>query len=217
MGWLFVALVAALGAGLLCWAQARIRRLVPVREAIARRSISDLTPGRFRLTGRVMPLQTTPSGIDGSPCVYVEHAEYRTVGTELLPLLREVDHRVVAHPFHLEDGTGRLVVDPGRAVLDTVTIYGDEGLTAERRLRAGEEVELVASFQPRPLSDGGPYRGSTRSWEAVADECGPPRLSFGVEPAGTLAPVDEVSSFLYGVGAVLLVLSVVFAALTQVG
>ena len=215
---MFVALVATAGAGLLWWAQARIRRLVPVREAVARRSIGELGPGRFRLTGRVVPIQTTPSGIDASPCVYVEHAEYRTVGTELVPLLREVEHRVVAHPFHLDDGTGRLVVDPGRTVVETVTLYEDEGLTAERRLRAGEEVELVASFRPRAAeSDGGPYRGAARGWEAVMDECGPPRLSLGAEPTGSIVAVDDVSSFLRGVGVVLLVLSVVFAALTQVG
>lgn len=218
MGLSFVALVAATGAGLLWWAHARIRRRVPVREAVARRTIDDLTPGRFRLIGRVVPILTTPSRIDRSPCVYVEHAEYRTVGSELVPLLREVEHRVVAHPFHLDDGTGRLMIDPRTAVLETVTLYEDEGLTAERRLRAGEEVELVASFRPRPLeSDGGPYRGSSRSWEAVGDECGPPRLGFGHDPAGAIVAVDDFSSFLRGVGVVLLVLSAVFAALTHVG
>lgn len=217
VGLVFVALVAAAGAGLLGWAHARIRRAAPVPEAVARRSIRELTPGRYRLTGRVVPIQTTPSGIDRSPCVYVEHAEYRTVGSELVPLLREVERRVAAHPFHLDDGTGRLMVDPGRAFVDTVTLYEDEGLTAERRLRAGEEVELVASFRLRPgESDGGPYRGSTRIWEAVGDECGPPRLGFEEEPSPIVA-VDDVTSLLRGLGVVLLVLSAVFAALTHVG
>lgn len=205
------------GLCLLIGAQARVRRMRPVREAVAQRRISDLTPGRFKVIGRVVPLATTESAIDDSPCVYVERAEYRTVGSELVPLLREVEHRVFAHPFHLDDGTGRLTVDPQRAVIDTTTLWEDDGLLAERRLRAGEEVELVAFFQPRATeADGGPYRANTRGWEAVPDECGLPTLGFGEDGLPAIAAADDVASFMRGVGVVLLVASAVLAALVHV-
>lgn len=214
---MFVAVVAALGAGLLYWAQARMRRLRPVREAASHCRIADLGPGRFRIVGRIVPLTTSASAIDAADCVYVERAEYRTVGSELVPLLREVDRRLVAHPFHLDDGTGRVTIDPARAAVDAVTLWEDDGLLAERRLRAGEEIELIASFRPRPMeADGGPYRGSSRSWEAVEDEHGPPRIGFPTDEMPAIVAADDVTSFMRGVGVVLLVVSAVCAALAQV-
>ena len=83
--------------------------------------------------GRVVPLETTRSEVDGADCVYIERAEYRRVGSGV-PLLREVEHRAVTHAFLLEDDTGQVLVDPGRALIECARLsedrlrYEDEGI-----------------------------------------------------------------------------------------
>lgn len=207
---LFAGLSAA--CALVAWGRARARRLARLEEAVPGCSIADLSHGRFRVTGRVVPTVTTPSRIDGAACVYVESAEYRTVGSELVPVMRQVGHRAVAYPFYLDDGTGQLLVDPTDVVIEGVTLHADEGYSAEIRLRAGEEVELVATFEPAQVeADGGPYRAPHRSFRAVADEVAPPRISFRTEP-GMVVATDPAAAFFGGV-AVLTMLFTGFVAL----
>lgn len=204
-----------LGAALALFAVARhrVRSLTPIPEAVPFRRLSELGSGRFRVRGRVVAVETTSSLVDGSPCVFLEQAEYRTVGSELVPLLREVGHRTVAHPFYLDDGSGRLLVDPGAAVVEAVTITEDAGLSAERRLRAGEEVDLVATFGPVRAEAGGPYRAGHTAWQPVADGCGPPRLSYRTEPDMVRAH-DEVAAFLRGAGVLTLLLTALLGSLS---
>lgn len=212
MAWTVVALVIAIG--LLVLAGARRRSLSPVLEAVASRTVAELGKGRFKVTGRVVPIQTSPSRLDGSPCVFLEHAEYRTVGSAIVPLLREIEHVIAAHPFWVDDGTGRVLVDPRHASIDAVTVHEDDGLTAERRLRAGEEVELVASFAPGEAeADGGPYRAAHLAWMPVTDVCGPPRITYRTEKDMLPPPLDDLTAFLRGAGVFLIVLSAFFAYL----
>lgn len=195
-------------------ARLRTRRLAPILEAAPLRTVAELAAGRYRVVGRVVATDTTASAVDGMPCVFVEHAEYRTVGSELVPLLREVDHRTVAHPFYLDDGTGRILIDPGAAVVEAVTLTEDQGLWAERRLRAGEEVELLATFEPSGVGvDGGPYRAGHTTWQPIVDACGPPRLSYRTEP-GMVVASDEVAMFLRGAAFLTLALTTLFASLS---
>jgi hypothetical protein len=213
MAWTFVAVAFVLGVGMFLWASARGRGSRHVREAAPGSTIAGLVQGRFRISGRIVPIQTSASSIDASPCVFLERAVYRTVGSELVPLLRQVDHVVEAHPFYLDDGTGRVKVDPSRAVVDTVTLLEDEGLLAERRLRAGEEVELIACFAPSEAeSDGGPYRVKALAWEAVHDPELPLHIGFASERSSIVA-TDEAATFLRGIGAVLLAVALVSSML----
>jgi hypothetical protein len=146
--------------------------------------------------------------------VFVEHAEYQPVGSDLVPLMRETEHGTVAHPFYLDDGTGRLRVDPGEALVEAVTVFEDAGLSAERRLRDGEEVELVATFGPSAGEHGGgPYRAGQQAWAPIADDCGPPRISYRTAP-NMVMPADETTAFLRGAGVLLLVVSTFFGTLT---
>lgn len=203
-----------LGVGLLGWAHRRAHG--PLPEAVPHRRIAELEEGRFRVAGRVVAEHVTPSPLDGADCVFFEHAEYRMLGSEAVPLMRQVDHRIVAHPFVLDDGTGRLRVDPAETDVEAVTLTEDHGLFAERRLRAGEEVELVASFRPRAVErEGGPYRGRAVAWEAHADHLGRPRLSYRTEP-GMMRPIDEASAFLRGAGALLVFAGTAFGLLATV-
>lgn len=212
MPWIIVA--GAFGAGLmmLVWGRVRARATHTLVEAVPDCTIAELEPGRYRLVGRVMALASTPSLVDGTDCVYAERAEYRTVG--LVPLLREVEHRAVCHPFFLDDGTGRLLVDPSRTLIDCATASADGGLTQERRLRAGEEVSLVATFEPcdAEIEEGdGPYRASARQWAPVADAAGPPKLSHRTHQGMVAAPPDDVTAFLGGAGAMMLAMGALLA------
>ncbi len=205
--WALVAISVALGGALLAWGRARLRAGATLEEALPTCAIGELEPGRFRLVGRVVPIETTPSAVDGVPCVYAERADYE-MGVGLVPVLREVAHEAVAHPFFLEDASGRILVDPACALIDCGTAIGDAGLTAERRVRAGEEVALSASFaRVDELDDlDGPYRASARRFRAVADETGPPRLSHRTEEGMVAPPPDEVTAFLAGAGALMMLI-----------
>jgi len=143
--------------------------------------------------------------------VFLERAIYRTVGSDVVPILKQVSHVMRAHPFFLDDGTGRVMIDPASAVVDAITLVEDEGLLAERRLRAGEEIEVIASFTPREVeSDGGPYRAGALAWEAVADGELPPQIGYSVEPSSIVA-ADETTVFLRGLA------SFLFAAAALLG
>ena len=116
-----------------------MRVSVPVREAAAGRRVAELGDGRFRVVGKVVALGSYAElAIDGAPCVYAEHASYRTVVAEFVPLLREVEREVVAHPFLVDDGTGRVWIDPDHAVMQMPTVRGDQGLSSRApRARGG--------------------------------------------------------------------------------
>ena len=212
--WVFVAAALFGGVAMLVASRWRARRRRRVPEAVRDSAIADLEPGRFRVMGRVVPIETCRSAVDGADCVYAERAEYRSVGTGLVPLLREVEHGAVAFPFYLDDGTGRLLVDPARALIECATATADGGLTAERRVRAGEEVSLVATFaavdadgEPGP----GPYRAAARQWAPVADDAGPPRLSHRTEDAMVAPPPDDLTAFFGGIGAMMLLMGSLLA------
>lgn len=215
MIWLWAATTATSGVALLLAAARRSRASVPVREAASGRSIAELERGRFRVVGRVVPIRTTPSRIDERPCVYVERAEYVALGgVAVVPLQRLVDQQVHAHTFWLDDGTGRLLVDPASCAVDVPVLEGDAGMLLERRLRAGEEVEFIGSFVPRDhlvTCDEGPYRTCAVEWEAVEDEHGPPRLTLTEDPSMVRAP-DDTAAFLRGMGGMLMAMGALFAA-----
>jgi hypothetical protein len=206
--WLFVAGCLILGAALLAWGRARLRARNPIEEALPVSEIGELEPGRFRIVGRVVPIGTSPSAVDGADCVYAERAEYE-MGAGLVPVLREVSHEAVSHRFFLEDATGRILVDPARTLIECGTAIGDAGLTAERRLRAGEEVSLAATFQRTQVdADGpaGPYRAGAQHWEAIADTSGPPRLSHRTAEGMVRPPPDDFTAFLGGAGAMMMLM-----------
>ncbi|MGE0788955.1 MAG: hypothetical protein AB7S26_25005 [Sandaracinaceae bacterium] len=203
--WWIVAMCALLGAGLLAWGKVRMRARRSVDEALPQVRIGDLEPGRFRVVGRIVPIATSPSVVDGVRCVYAERADYE-MGRAIVPVLRELSHEAVAHPFYLEDETGRLWIDPAEALIECALAIGDAGLVAERRLRAGEEVALSATFRPADRTDlprFGPYRDGALGWEALADETGPPRLSHRTASEMVRPPPDELTGFVTGAGALM--------------
>jgi hypothetical protein len=156
------------------------RRAQPVRveDGARRRAISQVGDGgRFRVRGRIVPFETVVSAVDGARCVYVMRA---SVDPEQ-GLLRDVAHELSAFPFRVDDGTGSIEVDPARVIVDAPPAHGDAGLVVEQRLRAGEEVEVVARF--RSCARGcAPYRGAGALLEPVPDDADPPRVSPSAEP-----------------------------------
>jgi len=171
--------------GLVLWS-ARARK-PPAMDGARRRTIAELGEGCFRVRGGVVLLDSTPSVIDGAACAYVLRASVDPDEG----VLREVMHELFAHPFRIEDGTGAIEVDPRLAIIDAPAVQGDAGLVVEQRLRAGEEVELVASF--RPCARGcAPYRGAGPLLEPVPSESDPPRVAAVVEPLAAGVPGVDV-------------------------
>src|SRR5262249_1323289 len=147
-------------------------------DGTRRRAIGALEgDGRFKVRGRVVPFETVASAIDGAPCVYVLRASVDPSSG----LLREVEHELRAFTFRVEDGTGPVEVDPRAVVVDAPPVQGEAGLVVEQRLRAGEEVEVIARF--RPCARGcAPYRGAGMLLEPAPDEGDPPRVTPSTEP-----------------------------------
>ena len=67
--WFIVAASLVGGALLLGWGRARVRAGRSLEEALPACSIAELEPGRFRVIGRVVPIETTESLVDGLACV----------------------------------------------------------------------------------------------------------------------------------------------------
>lgn len=176
----------------------RTRLLAPVEPEEELRTAGDLETGVFRMRGRVVPVEVSRSPVDGAPCVFIEHADYEPVAREALPLRRQVDHRIIAHAFYVEDATGVVYVEPADAEIDTAVLVEDGGLTAERRLRSDEEVELVGTFELRTVElDGGPYRSAGQTWVAHSTTQRPLRISYRTDP-GMVTPSDSLTLFFRG-------------------
>lgn len=209
MPWVLV--TSSLIAATLWWVAARRVRRRQVVDGAPRRHIGELEPGRFRVTGKIVGMATSASPLDGYPCVYLEHADYSPVGAAVL--LKETDRYLRAHPFYLQDATGMLLVDPEDAAVDAVTLYEDGGLTAERRLRNGEEVEVVARVaQVTVEAEGGPYRAGALAWATVPDDVSPTLISYRTDPS-MVVPADEVAVLLRGAGLFLVAVSGILSAL----
>ena len=197
-------------------AVARVRwlRQRPVPDAVPCCTIAELESGRFRITGRVVPRTPLHSSLDGASCVYIEHADYQTVGSDFVPILKQLRREVTATPFFVDDGTGAVLVDPSQVTIEGVTLVEDDGLTMETRLRAGEDVELVATFaQATAVTGSGPYRAGERAYRPVADMTGRPRVSYRTEP-GMVVATDDVTAFFGGAGVLTLIFTVAFGLLS---
>jgi hypothetical protein len=169
-----IALVGSLvGGGLLAWST---RRGAPVREGARSTSIATIGSGRYRVRGRVVAVATSPSAVDGAACVYILRGEVEPSG-----IVREVRYELLAHAFLLDDGSGKVRVDPRSCVVDAPSVQGEAGLVVEHRIRVGEEIELVACFRPASAS-GMPYREGEDLLECEADASDPPRLAPSPEP-----------------------------------
>jgi hypothetical protein len=195
-------LLIGVGGAALLFGMAAIRargRRTP-RELVATRTIAELGEGRFRVVGRIAPMDTVRSPVDGTSCVFVDVVEYRDFGGALC---REVSHEVRGVPFLVDDGTGLLLVDPREAEIEAVSVSEDHGLTSERRLRVGEEIEVIGTLRRIEVeSAGGPYRGASVAWGVVADERGAPQISYRTAP-DMVTPGDELAAFFRGAGVLL--------------
>jgi hypothetical protein len=205
-------LLIGVGGAALLFGMAALRargRRTP-RELVATRAIAELGEGRFRVVGRIAPMDTVRSPVDGTACVFVDVVEYRDFGGALC---REVSHELRSVPFLVDDGTGLLLVDPRGAEIEAVSITEDHGLTCERRLRVGEEIEVIGSLRRVEVeSEGGPYRGASVAWSVVSDEHGAPRISYRTAP-DMVIPGDELAAFFRGAGVLLVAAGALIALL----
>lgn len=190
----FIAMgVFSAGLAVLGFVAKRAHRPQPL-EGIRTTCIAELETGRFRIAGTIVSDRSVPSPFDGAPCVFFEHADYSpTLGPGLV--VRESARWSEGRSFYVDDGTGRVRVDPLQSVVEAAVLHEDQGLTAERRLRVGEEIEVVASFALSEPDEASPYRDAGYEWRSVSDEWGAPRLSYRTMP-GMLRAQDEVGMFI---------------------
>ncbi|MCC7538015.1 MAG: hypothetical protein IT379_17450 [Deltaproteobacteria bacterium] len=216
-GWWFPLVASTMAGGLLAWGEvrARLRRVGPVdahEDDVPRCAIADLGPGRFRVVGFVRASESVLSTIDGAACPFLEATEYRSLGGAV-PMARKVEASRVSYPFAIDDGSGVLRVDPADLDLEAAVLLEDGGFTTERRIRDGEEVELVATFARTAC--GGPYREGTETLAPVTDADGKPRLSFRTE-RGMASPPDEVTWAMRGLAALTIATAAVFVGFAYV-
>lgn len=203
MGLTIVALGAGASAVLAAWGRRRAEP--PLEDGARTRTIAELGDGRFRVRGRIVPLETTTSEVDGATCVYVLRA---SVDPEQ-GVLRDVAYALEARPFRVEDGTGAIEIDPQHVIIDGRVAQGEAALVVEQRLCAGEEVEIVARF--RPCARGAiPYRGEGRLFEPIPDESDPPRVApsaektvAGLVPRGDVMFARAAAAVVLGASALL--------------
>jgi hypothetical protein len=203
------------GAVLGLWS--RTRPPAPLGEAVPKSRIAELGPGRFAIHGRVVPIETERSAIDDARCVYVERAELAG------GLVRSVEHAVVAHRFYLEDESGRIEVDPARTLIEVSAMHHEGGRLAERRVRAGEEIELVCELRAAgsdTTSASMPYRtgamrveidyGAADSPAILRDAIDVSGLDLEARPPSRLA-AGAAAAVLSAWSAVMLLWSMAFA------
>jgi hypothetical protein len=181
-----IELVLAAGAlassGLLAWSS-RGRR-AEAADGVRRRAIGEVGDGRFLVRGRIVPIETAASAIDGARCVYVLRG---SVDPEH-GIVRDVAYELEAFPFRVEDETGVIEIDPRVVVIDAPPHHGEAGLVVEHRLRADEEVEVIACFRASPRGSM-PYRATAPLLEPVPDASDPPRVTPTRETiASTIVP-----------------------------
>ena len=181
-----------------------------IGEAVRTSDIADLREGRFRVVGRIVSDHVVESPVDGAACVFYEHADYVPAGVGSKLLIKESQRWSEGVPFYLDDGTGRVRVDPALLHIEAAMLVEDAGLTAERRLRLGEEVELVGSFAMREVDT--PYRQNAREWCSVDDVSGAPTLTYRTL-AGMEQPANEVAVFLRAAGVFVFGVGLLLAAL----
>lgn len=176
LSYVLLGLLAAGGlasSALLAWSSRHAA--VPLEDGARLRTIAEVEQagdGLFRIRGRIVARETTPSEVDGARCVYVLRASVDPGQG----VLRDVAHELRSYPFHVEDGTGTLEIDPAKVVVDAPAAHGEAGLVVEQRLVAGEEVEVVARFRAAARGSS-PYRGTGAIVEPIPDEAAPPRVS----------------------------------------
>lgn len=218
-GWWFPLLASTLAALLFAWGEAmarrrrgRMRSVDPIGDDAPTCAIADLGPGRFRVVGYVRARESALSAIDGAACPFLEAIEYRSMGGAM-PMARAVEASRASYPFAIDDGSGVLQVDPADFEVDAAVLLEDGGLTTERRIRDGEEIELVATFAR--TARGGPYREGTETVAPVSDGPRKPRLSFRTE-LGMASPTDEVAWAMRGLGALMFATAAFFVGFALV-
>jgi hypothetical protein len=171
--------------------------------------IADASEGLVKIVGTVVQgEQTVMSYFDRVPCV-ARRIEFRThVDTQLsigLTGIRtvditEVERELKVFAFAIEDGSGRVDVDPRQVRFDFEVAGGEEGSSVyEHRIRVGEKVAAIGRIRVtrgesyRAASDG--VRGTFTdrplvSWRSDAEffpKLRPPTLAFALFAVSVLS------------------------------
>lgn len=174
--------VALLAYGILGLARARWPRdrITPKQLSELRSlpvtAIANARDGRIKLVGIARGARTETSVVGTTPCIVLRRQlKRRTVqgGTSAVT----TEHFVWAYPFELDDGTGKVTVDPANAHLDLEPFLAPEAMVMEQSstmgeegLRDGDTVVVVGDVRV----SGGAYRAGAANIQFVT----PPLVSW---------------------------------------
>jgi hypothetical protein len=158
-----LASIVPLVAALKSWWEADPRKLRRVLSKAPRVSIAEACEGEaVRLDGRVADGETLIAPLTGRRCVFyvavIEEAPAK-LGGDWAELARET--RGV--PFTVDDGTGRLIVDPAEAQIDVVL----DSDTASGPLNDPDAIEVAFLKRHNVKSTGWLFNRSLRYREGV--------------------------------------------------
>lgn len=146
-------------------------------------TIAAARDGLVKIKGKVIGSATEMSYYDRVPCVALELEHYEV--QDSLHGAKRVLLRAEkwAHPFFIEDETGRLQLDPKHTRIDYIRQGTDyESTIEEHTLRVGETVLLLAEVRRRDQRMLHPMRQSQMSIDSGLELIGSPLVTWRSEP-----------------------------------
>ncbi len=176
--------------------------------------VSELKPGLVRLVGVAQAEQGVMSYFERQPCVLHRRAVTTISGRERVGNVTYTQtftsQEWTAIPFQLDDGTGKIWVDP--RIVGTRVDY-EEGTTDEANpvqeqfIRLGDKVSVVGEIEMLPDSDGYRARARTNDVAEYARFKGPVLVSWRSDAEflpNLTPPLPAVALAAFGLGGLIL-------------
>lgn len=158
--------------------EARLLKCLPATP------IAEASSGLVKLVGVVGASATAQSYYHRVPCACLELHHYETHGSaggnpRRVFVRKERD----VHPFWIDDGTGRLVIDPARARIDyEIEGTDQESSIEEHRIRVGERVAVLATLRCTAPQLTHPMRKAPSDFESRIEIVGECLVTWRSEP-----------------------------------
>jgi len=146
-------------------------------------SIGAATEGLVKLVG-VLGCDLPVRSLYGDALSAVREVHhYRVEGTGLRATRRRSTIERSSEPFWVDDGTGRVSLDPGACRIDFEREGADpESMLEEHRLRVGERVAVIGTVRRVEQLSPHPMRQRPRDGDRALQFVGAPLVTWRTEP-----------------------------------